>query len=223
VDLVATLVQTFGGNSPGPISGQTPWTQDDFMYYVPGIDAASYNGMIVSFASKYYFDSIRPLTVIQNVSPQSVVSAWGGTCRGLVNDMPPSNWQSYLRTMQHPEYPSATTCICASVAQYNRRVFGSDQMPAPIVITHTQGSSTREPGCVPSQTTTITYTTWTDWESQCGESRLNAGVHFASAVNASHLVCPQVGDITYDYYQRYWKGHATAPINPLDRDIYPGS
>ena len=104
-----------------------------------------------------------------------------------------------------------------------RRVFGSDQMPVPIVIVHPPGSSSREPGCVPSATTTITYTTWTDWEYGCGESRLNAGVHFQSAVNASRVVCPQLGDITYEYYLKYWHGEATEAINPYDRDIYQGS
>ena len=223
IDLVATLIFTFSQGAPGPISGQVPWTQDDFLFVVPGVDAATYNGMILSFSAKYHFDSIRPVTAIQNVYAAPVVSSWGGLCQGEVNDMPPSDWQSYLRTMQHPEYPSATTCICASVAQYMRRIFGSDQMPVPIVIVHPPGSSSREPGCVPSATTTITYTTWTDWEYECGESRLNAGVHFQSAVNASRVVCPQLGDITYEYYLKYWHGEATEAINPYDRDIYQGS
>lgn len=78
----------------------------------------------------------------------------------------------------------------------------------------------REPGCTPAVNTWFCYTTFTEWAADCGESRINAGVHFQESVNASILVCPQIGNLTLNAYNSYWFNTATAPLDPLERDVY---
>ena len=38
-----------------------------------------------------------------------LLTAWGGPYNGTVNDIPASEWTSYLPVANHPEYPSAST------------------------------------------------------------------------------------------------------------------
>ena len=38
-----------------------------------------------------------------------LLAAWGGPYNGTVNDIPASEWTSYLPVANHPEYPSAST------------------------------------------------------------------------------------------------------------------
>ena len=35
----------------------------------------------------------------------------------VVDDMPPSDWESYLPVANHPEYPSATAAFCGANAE----------------------------------------------------------------------------------------------------------
>ena len=37
------------------------------------------------------------------------MTAWGGPYTGTVNNIPASEWTSYLPVANHPEYPSAST------------------------------------------------------------------------------------------------------------------
>ena len=57
---------------------------------------------------------------------------------------------------------------------------------------------------------TLTFETWTDFASDCGQSRHWGGVHFTAAVEASAAYCSVFGDMAYDYYLSLMDG--TAPL-----------
>ena len=141
---------------------------------------------------------------------------------GTVNDMPAKDWKSYRTTADHPEYPSASTCFCSSLAQSMRRFFGSDKLNFTVPVP--AGSSTVEPG-MPEKDLLLMIPTWTDFEEKCAQSRVDGGVHFPAAISeATRKECHKVGDEAWKYYQRLVKGKEPLrkPEQPLPMSILEG-
>jgi hypothetical protein len=137
---------------------------------------ASFDAGIVVWKEKAHYNAVRPWTAVRVVYGNRRVRAWGGPGKGTVNDMPASEWEPYLSTADHPEYPSGSACFCSAHAQTGRRFFGSDDLG------------------------------WTYWVDRCKNSRQDAGVHFRAAVDASETACKPVGDLAYDFVQRHVNG-----------------
>ena len=113
----------------------------------------------------------------------------GRAGQGYVNDIPASHWKEYLNVADHPEYPSGSSAFCAAHAQAARRFLGDDTLnwavPVPM------GSSTVEPGITPATDIVLgPWATWTEWETECGLSRLWGGVHFLDAIAAGNPIGP---------------------------------
>ena len=106
----------------------------------------------------------------------------------------------------HPEYPSGSSCFCAAHAQASRRFLGSDQLGWQVP--YPRGSSRVEPGVTPAADLTLSFDTWTQFETECGQSRLWGGVHFQAAIDASKPMCRQIGDRAYRFISRHIDGTA---------------
>lgn len=181
------------------------FVQVDFLTNLAAFDAA-----IATWQEKYRHDAVRPFSAIRYLYGDSPVTAWGGPGRGTVSDLPASQWRSYLGTADHPEYPSGSACFCASHAQAARRWFGTDALgffqPTPA------GSSRVEPGVTPATDMVIgPWETWTDFEQECGQSRLWGGVHFQASITAAQALCRPIGDLVYEFVQDHIAGTAPAP------------
>lgn len=176
----------------------------DFLTNVAAFDAS-----IVIWNEKYHWDAVRPFSAIRYIYGDRPVVAWGGPGKGTVNDLPASQWRSYLNTADHPEYPSASAAFCAAHAQAARRLLESDNLG--YVVPIPQGSSTIEPGITPSADIVISWPTWTDFETECGLSRFWGGVHFLSAVTAGQDLGKQIGDIAYDFVKTHIEGKEPRP------------
>ena len=63
----------------------------------------------------------------------------------------------------------------------------------------------------------MVFPTWTDFERDCGQSRVWAGVHFQAAVDESLATCGVFGDLAYDYMESLIDGTAAerGPSRPL--------
>ena len=149
---------------------------------------------------------MRPFSAIRHVYGNATLTAWGGPNKGTT-DIPANEWRSYQPVGDHPEYPSASACFCASVAQAMRCYLGSDELEwkFPVI----PGSSRVEPG-MPQSPLTLEYATWSKLEARCGESRVWGGVHFQAAVDASLKQCGAFGQQSCDWFMPYLKG--TAPM-----------
>ena len=185
-------------------------TVDEFVHYDFTVNAAAFDGAITTWNEKFRHDAVRPFSAIRYLYGDDPVTAWGGPGRGTVNDLPASQWRSYLSTADHPEYPSASACFCAAHAQASRRFLGSDQfgwsVPAPA------GSSRIEPGVTPANDITLgPWETWTDFEQECGMSRHWGGVHFLASIPVGQDLCRPVGDMVYEFVQSHIDGTAPAP------------
>ena len=64
----------------------------------------------------------------------------------------------------------------------------------------------------------IVFNTWTEFNDDCGQSRVWAGVHFQAAVDESKALCNDFGDIAFDYMQALIDGTAPARGPAQGRD-----
>ncbi|MBB3060288.1 vanadium-dependent haloperoxidase [Microbulbifer rhizosphaerae] len=169
------------------------------------ISMAAHDAGIVIWQEKRRYDAVRPFSAIRYLYGDEWVSAWGGPGRGTIR-LPANQWKSYLEEADHPEYPSASTCFCAAHAQAARRYLGTDVLNWEF--SKAAGSSHVEPGITPAEDTILRFDTWTDFVSDCGQSRVWAGVHFQAAVDVSTQMCDVFGDMAHEYLSSLIDGSA---------------
>lgn len=175
------------------------FVQLDFLTNVAAFDSA-----IAIWSEKERFDAVRPFSAIEHLYEDNPVTAWGGPGQGTVNDMPASQWRSYLQTANHPEYPSASASFCAAHAQAARRFLGSDNLGWQIPVA--QGESRIEPGVSPSTNIVLDFPTWTDFAEDCGLSRLWGGVHFYASIPAGQEIGHEIGDLAFEFVDNLING-----------------
>lgn len=173
------------------------FTLDQFVHerFLTGV--ATFDAGIVTWQEKAIHDAVRPITAIKYLYGNTRVTAWGGPGKGTVSDILGSEWQPYLETADHPEYPSGSACFCAAHAQASRRLLGSDSLG--FFLPFLKGTSQVEPGVTPADHLWLYWPTWTEFENDCGMSRVYGGVHFLSSVEAGKQMCRQFGDTAYDF------------------------
>lgn len=177
---------------------------EEFVHIEFATNIASFDTAIAIWHNKRKFDTVRPFSAVKYIYGNNIVSAWGGPGKGTVYDLPANQWKSYLPVANHPEYPSATSSICAAHAQVMRRLHGDDNLNFSVNIS--AGSSRIEPNITPQSDLTLSWTSWSDFENDCGQSRLWSGVHFPDSIPAGMDIGHQIADITYQYMQDLLKG-----------------
>lgn len=173
--------------------------QVDFLTNMAAFDAA-----IALWRDKVSYDAVRPVSAIRYLYGDSPVTAWGGPGVGTVDDLPAGEWRSYLDSADHPEYPSGSAGLCAAHAEASRRFFGTDELDYTIPVA--AGSSRIEPGVTPAADLTLHWDTWTQFERDCGQSRLWGGVHFQPSIDAARPVGHRVGADAYAFLQALQSG-----------------
>lgn len=209
---IISLGYSFIGAAVQNQLGPADFARVDFLSMLAAVDSS-----IVTWQEKWRYDAVRPVTAIQHVYGDELVTAWGGPGMGTM-EIPASQWRSYIPESDHPEYPSASTCGCYAHGQSLRRYYGTDElnwaMPYPA------GSSRIEPGITPAEDIELHFATWTEFEEECAKSRVYAGVHFQAAVDASAEMCHAFGDLMYEYFVTLMDGTAAerGPLQALEPD-----
>ena len=180
-------------------------TLDEFVQLDFLTNMAAFDTAIAIWNEKFRYDSVRPFSAIRYLYRNRPVTAWGGPGKGTVNDIPASEWRSYLNTADHPEYPSGSASFCAAQAQASRRFLGSDNLGWSIPIP--KGSSIVEPGVTPATDIVLNFDTWTKLEQDCGLSRLWGGMHFRASIPAGHAIGRVIGDLAYEFVQDHIQGN----------------
>ena len=181
----------------------------DFIHLDFLTNMAAFDAGIFIWQEKRQHDAVRPFSAIRLIYGDHLVTAWGGVGQGT-QVLPANEWKSYLEEADHPEYPSASSCFCSAHTQSARLFLGSDNLF--YQVPKAAGSSRIEPGITPAVDTVLNFDTWTDFNNDCGESRIWAGVHFRSAVTESQAVCDVFGDMAHSYLVDLIDG--TAPPRP---------
>jgi hypothetical protein len=182
---------------------------DQFVHLVFVVNVAVYDTVIPVWSEKRRYDAVRPTSAIRYLYGDRKVTAWGGPGRGTVSDITGNEWRSYLPTSDHPEYPSGSANFCASHAQAIRRFIGDDRSGWSLPVA--KGSSQIEPGVTPATDIVLHFDTWSQFERDCGLSRLWGGVHFRASITsgidrAGTLIGHRVGELAYEFVKAHIDG-----------------
>ena len=181
-------------------------------------EAAALDSSIVIWQEKARYDGVRPFSAIPYIYGEAMVLSWGGPGEGT-NSIPARDWLAYLPEADHPEYPSGSTCGCHAIAQAMRRFSGTDELNWSVE--YPAGTSRIEPGITPASDTSLTFETWTNFASDCGQARIWGGVHFFAAVEASAALCSVFGDMAFEYYSTLLNGTAVLREAAQELEIDP--
>ena len=183
------------------------YSTEEAVKFVVATDVASFDTAIASWYFVRKYDSVRPFSAIRQLYGEKKVTAWGGPGKGTVSDITGNEWRSYTSTFTtaSPEYPAVNAAVCLGYAQVARRFTGTDKLE--IFFPIAKGSSFVEPGVTPASNLMLHWSNFTDWASDCGKSRVWAGVNFPSSVEAAGRYAPKIGDLAFDFVQRKLNGN----------------
>ncbi|MGI8876001.1 MAG: hypothetical protein ACR2KP_17100 [Egibacteraceae bacterium] len=74
------------------------------------------------------------------------------------------------------------------------------------------GSSRIEPGVTPATDLTLHWDTWTEFEDECGISRLWGGVHFQDSITHGAPIGHRIGTTADRFLRRHINGTTQAPL-----------
>ncbi len=176
-------------------------TLDEFVHLDLLTNIAGFDTMIFVWQQKRKYDAVRPTTAAKYIYGRSKIRGYGGPGKGTVNDIPATEWLGYMSNANHPEYPSASAGACAAHAEAIRQLYGTDEYGW--TVTFPKGSSKREPGITPKEDLTITFKTWTEFETLCGLSRLYGGVHFRDSIEVVKEPAHEIGRLSHEFLQKH--------------------
>ncbi|CAN0141131.1 unnamed protein product, partial [Discosporangium mesarthrocarpum] len=165
--------------------------QTELEYYqvTLAVQLAMYDATVLVWREKVCHDRVRPPTMIKSRFGDEEVYSYAGPGEGA-KMIKASEWQPYVRTMPHSEYPSASSCFCQVFAEVLQHSSGEDDISPPLQFTAaTKGSLRSEPGITPATDVVFTYKKWSEIAEMCGQSRLWGGMHFEESVPAGAELC----------------------------------
>ncbi|MEM7155192.1 MAG: vanadium-dependent haloperoxidase [Myxococcota bacterium] len=177
----------------------------EFIHYDFLTNLAAFDTGIVVWQEKTRWNAVRPFSAIAWLYEDEEIMAWGGRYQGTVNDITGEEWSPYMQSADHPEYPSASASFCSAHAEASRLFLGSDALG--YVVPTPAGSSLIEPGATPAAPMDLTFATWSEFEADCGQSRVWAGVHFPDAVPAGHDLGNQIAQLAHQFVQDHIDGN----------------
>jgi len=184
----------------------------DFIHLDFLTNMAAFDTGIAVWKEKARWDAVRPTSAVRYVYGNRPVTAWGGPGKGTVTDLPADQWKEYVDVADHPEYPSGSAAFCGAHAQSARRFLGNDVLNWSVPIP--KGGSVVEPGITPAADLVLgPWATWTEFEADCGISRLWGGVHFRPAIEEGYPLGRLIGNIAFEFLKQHIDGNA--PPLPL--------
>jgi hypothetical protein len=184
--------------------------QDAKLFF--GLGSALMDASISSWAAKYQYDSVRPVTAIRQRYAGKTVNSWLGPGRGYGSVLG-QNWLPYQEptvvTPPFPEYVSGHSTFSAAGRTVLVMFYGNnDAFNAKVVIK--AGSSKIEPGIAPVKDVTVTWKTLSDAADDAGWSRRWGGIHFVSGDQQGRALGRLIGYNDWNKAQTYFNGTATA-------------
>jgi hypothetical protein len=117
-----------------------------------------------------------------------------------------SSWMNYLWTPPVPDYPSTHTVLGAAAAAVLERFFGTDF----VNFTMTSGA--------PYPDITRKFWSFSEAARENGASRVLAGIHFSTAVNAGYLQGRQIGTWVFEQALRPIKATPAVPASAISAE-----
>ncbi|MER7578052.1 vanadium-dependent haloperoxidase [Streptomyces sp. NPDC126514] len=193
------------GRATNHIRQSHGYTLEQYVNYNLTVQIAAHDAGVATWKEKYKYDAVRPFSAIRFLYGDKKLRAWGGPGKGTVDDITGNEWESYLPVADHPEYPSGSAAFCGAQAQASRLFLGDDRLDWKVDFP--VNSSVIEAG-YPKSATSVTFNTWSEFETACANSRVWAGVHFKSAVEEGLKLGRPIGALAFDFVNRHIQGAA---------------
>jgi hypothetical protein len=189
--------------------------QDAKLFFVLG--NALMDSSISAWASKYQYDSWRPISAIRYRYNGRKVNSWLGPGKGYGTVLG-QNWLPYQEptvvTPPFPEYVSGHSTFSAAGRTVLLQFYNNnDAFNASVVIP--KGESKIEPKITPSKNITITWKTLSDASDDAGWSRRWGGIHFYSGDQQGRTLGRLIGYNDWNLAQKFFSGTVT------DQDLVP--
>eukprot|EP00178_Gracilaria_changii_P014855 TRINITY_DN416_c0_g2_i1.p1 TRINITY_DN416_c0_g2~~TRINITY_DN416_c0_g2_i1.p1 ORF type:complete len:561 (+),score=99.98 TRINITY_DN416_c0_g2_i1:106-1683(+) len=182
---------------------------DQEMIYTLASGIAAFDSMVAAWKEKRRLDAVRPTgQTMKFLFGDAKVKVWGGPGKDPV-EIDAGEWQPYIRTMPHAEFPSGSSCTCSTIVEHALVTTNfTDDMPLEFTIP--KGSSRFYPGEVPENDMVVKIDRLSDWSKLCGQSRLWAGVHFEPSIKAGENLCRGIGKASQDVVDQLVAGKLDA-------------
>lgn len=175
--------------------------QDVKLYFMVG-NAVMDSG-IACWDCKRHFNYVRPITAIRTAFAGQMIPSWTGQ---LVKG---EEWMPYQATTfitpPFAEFTSGHSTFSAAGAEILRRFTGSDTFGYSVTVP--AGWSKFEAN-IPSQPTTLYWSTFSQAADEAGLSRLYGGIHFEMANEYGKNMGRRVGGYVWDKAQRLFAGQS---------------
>lgn len=169
--------------------------------------SVGYESVIASWREKVRYDAVRPPTIVSHVLGRRIVNAYAGPNMGT-RRIPANEWQPYIRTMPHAEYPSGSSCLCKAFEEAMVELTGTDDVTSaiggPLTLTLNRGANPFENG--PANSVQLSYRSFSEVARACGSSRLYGGLHFTAAVLEGERVCSGIGKMVASDFKMLVQG-----------------
>jgi hypothetical protein len=177
--------------------------QDVKMFFALG--NALLDASIAVWECKRFFDYVRPITAVRYLYDGKPVRAWAGPYLGtqLISG---ETFRSYIGTPPFAEYISGHSTFSAASAEILKVLSGSDDLGASVTIP--AGASPVEPGAVPAEPVTLSWSTFSAAADEAGISRRYGGIHFESGDLQGRTLGRQVGILAWEKAGTYFDGSA---------------
>jgi hypothetical protein len=166
------------------------------------LNAALHDTSVAVWDAKITYDYIRPISAIRYFFKGQSVPVAGKAAGVATADG--SQWQSWIATPPHPEFPSGHSAYSNAAAEILKRFTGADAFLKKV--TFAPGSSRFDPGASPAKETTLEWQTFSEVAEDAAVSRRVGGIHYDEADFRSRVLGRGVASQVWDKYRQLLAG-----------------
>ena len=160
---------------------------------------AQHDALLVAWKEKLRHDLVRPTTIITRLLGKKLIRAFIPSSL-KVQKIPADEYETFIRTQPHSEFPSASAVLCSATFENLRTgleaKFGANLTVPPFVFPVPPNTLRSIPIEVP---VTIRFDNLQEATSSCAQSRLWAGVHFEPSIVAGVQLGRGVGKRAFEH------------------------
>lgn len=182
-------------------------SHEQYVHFIMGYTAVEHDAVAVTWKEKVRHDRIRPTSRIRNMAYDPVTNEPQEVAWHNGKTVPTTTWTPYIRVMPHAEYPSGSTTICYTVAEYTdlyvQDQFGIDSID---VSFNLRKGTSKFYDMGPKMDIPFTFSNMTDLAWTCAQSRLWGGMHYTAAIDNSIPLIKDFGKETFNYAKELLNG-----------------
>lgn len=202
-----------------------------------GLGNAVFDAGVATWEAKTFYDYARPVRTVRELGELGLIGEFNEDLGGFAIEAfagPGEGSQTILATdfltFQTPggdvsppfaEYTSGHSSFSAAGAEILQLFTGSDEFGADV--TFQPGESRFEVGITPQETTTLSWSTFTEAADEAGFSRIYGGIHFEDGDLNGRQLGQEVGQAVWAETQFFIQGGEEAENEPETSPLFFGT